>query len=403
MARTYEIGKIGEIADRVRLKLKHEDVLITENYSVKSSIFSQPAEFTLRLGHGKVAAELIKRYQPGTHFELLIGDVPQFTGVIDDPSADDNVGGTEFTLRGRDASAPLHDDHIDSERRFKSDTYLDLFKFQLEAVGLGDRTVATSNRANRKIKGGVPIRELAPVIRTVEEILTGASGKSAGGSAGIVHQEIMAHLDERRYEFLQRYFQLVALFMWADANGNFVLSEPNVNQQPTSSIIRRVGMSRQETNVTSAYWQNFTHNRYTFYEVYGRGAGGKNSHAKAIGRYVDEEMKAWGFVKRKVRRSQNAKTHEQANFLARRLCAEDRRNGSQLKYTVAGHTTPFTGGNQRAVWIPDTVHVIDDDIFDIHDTMYLTDCTYAGSASGTTTELIFQRKEDQIWAQPGES
>jgi prophage tail gpP-like protein len=393
MAKTFEIGKIGSIDDRVRLRLLFEDILIAESYTVTCSLFHQPASFEMRVGHGGVAAELIKRYPPGSSFELFVGGVPQFTGVLDDPSADDSPGGTEVTFRGRDASAPLHDDHIDSERTFKDDTYLSLVKKQLAAVGLGDRTIATSNRANRKVKGGVPIQETVPVSRTVEEILTHASG-----SVGVVHQQISARLNEHRYEFLNRYLQLVGLFLWAGADGNFILSEPHTQQVPTSSILRRKGMSREETNVTRAGWQNYTSHRFSRYEVYGRGAGKKNGHPKALGTYDDVEMLNWGFAKRKVVRAKNARTKDQATFLARRMCAEDRRNGSNLRYTVAGHTTPFTGGHQRAVWIPDTIHVISDELFGIEALMYLTDCTYRGSNAGTSTELVFQRPEDQVWA-----
>lgn len=393
---TFKAGRIGEIADRVRLKLHHEDVLIAEQYEVSCSLFRQPATFSITVGHAGTAAQLIKKYPVGSPFQLFIGDVPQFTGVLDDPSAESTTNGTSVTFRGRDASAPLHDDHIDSERTFKDDTYLSLAKKQLEAVGLGDRAIATSNRANRKVKGGVPIQELSAPARTVEQILT-----HAAGAPGVIHQQIQARLNEKRYEFLLRYLQLAGLFFWAAADGSFVLSEPNTKQAPVSSILRRVGMSRNETNVISGAWQDYTSNRFSKYEVYGRGTGGKNGHAKALGEYIDDEMTARGFVKRKIWRSQNARTKEQATFLARRMCAEDRRNGSNLRYTVAGHTTPFTGGGQRAVWTPDTIVRIDDEIFGVHEPMYLTDCTYRCSSSGTTTDIVLQSPNDQVYG-PGE-
>jgi prophage tail gpP-like protein len=396
MARTFEIGNIGEIDDRVRLKLNGQDVLIAESYEVRTSLFQQPAEFSLHLGHSGVAKEILRRYPPNTPFELLIGTVPQFTGVIDDPGADSTVGGTSVTFRGRDASAPLHDDHIDAEKTYKDATYMSLAKKQLEAVGLGARTIAGSNLANRRVKGGVPIQELSPLPRDHEQLLTGAS---SGGAIGVVHQQIQSRINERRHEFLSRYLQLVGLFFWASADGNFVLSEPNCKQAPTSSILRRVGMSREETNVTSASLQNNTRDRFSVYNVYGRSHGGKNGHPKALGLWVDDEMTNWGFTKSKTWRSQNAKTREQAEFIARRMAAEDRRRGWQLRYTVAGHTTPFTSGTQRAVWIPDTIHKIYDDIIGINDLLFLTDCTYKGSGSGITTDLVFQRPIDQVWAQ----
>lgn len=390
---TYELGKIGEGADRVRLKINGTDVLIAEQYEVTCSLFNQPASFSITVGDANTARTIIERYQPGMPFQLLIGDVPQFTGVLDDPSAEGSIGGTRVTLRGRDASAPLHDDHVSAEQSFTDPTYVSLVRKQLDAVGLEGRTIQTSNRANRRIRAGVPINELAGPARSPVEILTHATG-----TPGVTHQEIRCRMHERRWEFLMRYLQLAALFLWTTADGQFVLSEPNVKQSPTSTILHRPNMSRLETNIISWSWQNKTQHRYSEYVIYGRATGGKNGHAKALGSYVDTEMQGLGFTKRKVIRATNARTKEQAMFLARRMCAEDRRNGSQLSYVVAGHTNPFVGGNQRAVWTPDTIHTINDAVVGVFEPMYLTDCTYRGSSQGTTTTLVFQRPADQIWS-----
>src|SRR6266571_492908 len=134
----FSPNTIGELDDRVRLVLNGNEVLIAETWDVKCSIFTQPAAFSLRLGHGGTVAELIKRYPPRTPFQLYIGKSQQQSGRTDARGAEDSAGGSEFTVRGRDTLAPLHDDLIADESVFNEPTYVDLVKKQLKEVGLGD-------------------------------------------------------------------------------------------------------------------------------------------------------------------------------------------------------------------------------------------------------------------------
>lgn len=393
------IEETGDIDDRVRLVLGSDDVHIAESYEVRIGVFNQPTSFSLRLGNADTAAKIIQRYPPKSPFQLYIGDVRQQTGELDGPSSK-GTGGTNVTVKGRDMLARLHDDHISDERSFKDATYIGLAQKQLEAVGLGDIPIAGTNRANRQIRAGIRLVELAPG-RTVDQILTEA-GSSAGGTGEttIIHQEILARLNERRYEFLLRHLQLAGLFFWAAADGTFVLSEPNANQRPMGAIIRRLGQSRLETNIIDHDWQNDTTHRFTEYSVYGHGGGKKGGHAKALGVFVDDEMFSWGFQKKKVWHAQNARTQAQGEFLARRMAAEDRRNGWQLKYTMSGHTTASLGGGERAVWTPDTVVRVIDEILGIDAEMYVAECLYRRNPQ-TTTDITLLRIPDLVFG-PGE-
>lgn len=388
-------AETGEVDDRVRIRLgADDDVRICESYDVRVGVFNQPTQFTIQLGHADIAANLINRWPPNTSFELYIGDVLQQTGKTDGPACR-GAGGTRVTIKGRDALAPLHDDHIADERTFKDDTYISLAKKQLEAVGLGGTPIRGSNLANRQIRSGVKLVELSTG-RTGDQIVTQAAAPPGSkGESTLIHQQIQARLNERRYEFLLRYLQLAGLFFWAAADGTFVLSGPNGSQKPMGSIIRHVGQSRLETNVVDHDFSNDTTHRFSEYSVYGRGSGGKNGHAKALGTFVDDEMFNWGFTKKKIWRSQNARTKEQAEFLARRMAAEDRRNGWQLKYTMSGHTTPFTGG-ARAVWTPDTIVRVQDEILGIEGYFYISECQYRRSPA-TTTEITLLRPVDLIF------
>lgn len=391
----FDPQAIGERDDAVRLVLHGDTVVIAESYDVRSSILTQPAAWTIRTGWSKVAAALLSKYKPNDPFQLYVGGKLQQTGYLDGVSADGSAGGSTVTFSGRDALAKLADDHLDSERTFQDDTYLSLVLKQLNAVGLDDRMVTGSNRANLKIKSGVPISYLVPTPpRSVEQIVTGASSNTAG--SGIQHMQIQGRIGEQRFTFLKRYLNLAGLFLWAAVDGSFILSEPDARQKPMSSILRKVGQASNSVNVISCSYNNRTEHRYSLYEVYGRGAGRKAGHVKAKGVYEDAEMKALGFTKRRIIRSQNAKTTEQAMFLARRMCAEDRRAGWQLKYKMSGHTTPFTSGGQACVWAPDTTVYVKDDILGIEGVFYVTDVAFSRGPQ-SETEIDLMRPEDLVF------
>jgi len=410
MPTTFTDRSIGERDDRVEVRLGDQTVIIAESYSVKCEILTQPAAWSIRIGHGGAAAELLRRFPPNTPFELRIGGNPQQTGNVDAVTADEAPGGTEVSIRGRDSLAPLHDDLIDAERAFNTDTYTALVLRQLDEVGLGDRVLFTTNRANREIKGGVKFTELEPV-KTVEQIRLEAGGGPSGAD-GVRHVQVQAHLGERRYEFLMRYLGMAGLFLWATADGSFVLSEPNANQKACAAIIRKLtsqGLLSQfadkngkitdtVTTKVSAF-ANATEHRFARYRVYGHGAGKKGGHPKAFGEFLDTEMQDLGFKKSKTVHSPNIRTKEQAEFTARRIAAEDRRQGFTLRYVVSGHSCPV-GGGQRMVWTPDTVVTIDDDILNVHEDMYLEGCEYRRGPQ-TETELTFVRRKDLVFG-PGE-
>lgn len=394
MPTLFEDRTIGADPDRVKLVLGNEEVLIAESYAVHCGILTQPASWSMRIGWSKTSAALLKRYPPNTPFQLFIGDNLQQTGNLDSPGVEESSGATTFTVRGRDSLAPLHDDLVNAERSFDTEKYIDLVQKQLQEVGLGDRVIVASNRANRIVKAGVPIIELEPV-KTVAEIRLEAGGVSSGPGA-IKHVQVQARLGERRFEFLMRYLSMGGLFLWAAADGGFVLSEPNSKQEVAASIIRKVtGQTRNDVTVKSAMFSNSTEHRYRRYAVYGRGVGRKGGHLKALGLFEDTEMADWGFVKTKTIRSTTIRTEEQAQFVARKMAAEDRRNGYQLKYVVSGHTVP-TNGTQRMVWTPDTVIRVRDELLNINDDMYLESCEYRRSPH-TETELTLMRRQDLVF------
>jgi prophage tail gpP-like protein len=109
-------------------------------------------------------------------------------------------------------------------------------------------------------------------------------------------------------------------------------------------------------------------------------------------------MTSYGFQNARVVTDEDCKSNAEAEYIARRTCAEERRAGWQLVYTVSGHTYPSQfAKNSFGVWVPDTVCRVDDDELDIHGNFYVESVTYRRSPE-TTTELTLMRPQDLVFA-----
>ncbi|WP_394847406.1 hypothetical protein LZC95_08065 [Pendulispora brunnea] len=400
----------GGIDDRVRLELGGQEIVVAESYEVRAGILSQPAAFSIRLGHGSVIAQLIKRYPPKTPFKLYIGDVQQQTGETDGFRAEGTSGATQLTIRGRDSLAPLHDSYVENEKSYLDSTFSELVRSALRDVGLDPARLQTSARADRSIRAGVPIKELSEP-RTVDQIALSPEGGTAPAGQTNFAASIQTKLGERWYDFVRRYLDRGGLFLWSGVDGGYILSQPNAHQKPVYRIIRRRGQHDNGVNVTYAEYANETTHRHSTVVVYGRGGGRKYGRTKAKGAFVDDEMfngfrqhaeaaggpDETGYRRAIVLRDNNVGTVGQAEFLALRKLAEERRAGWSVVYKLAGHTTPTIQGGGRAVWTFDSIVEVDDDEFALHGTYYIESVEYARGSDGTTTTVRLMRPEDLIF------
>lgn len=386
----------GGIDDRVRLELGGQEVLIAESYEVSASILSQPARFSLRLGHGDVAKKIIQAYPVNTPFRLSIGNVLQQSGRTDGYHLDQSVGATEVTIFGRDALAPVHDGEVEAEMSFTDDTYASLVRKALDAVGLNGAALKASADADRKLRTGVPVESHAQPTTDPSAL-----------AVGRVQRAIQCRIGEPWFHFVRRYLDRAGLFLWGAADGSAILSAPNINQAPAYRILRRRGQTRNDVNVTRASLVADYSKRHTTITVYARSGGRKYGRAKAEGAVVDEEMVndpiqnangEWVSVGIKNRnrsaRDANVHTVEQAEFLANRLLAEERRESWRLEYTLAGHTTPsLVNGGGRAVWTPDTLVEVVDDEFGLNDTYWIESVEHRRAPQTETTIRLLRRKD----------
>jgi prophage tail gpP-like protein len=372
--------------DEVTLRLNGEELRIWESYEIRQSILTQPSTFTMRLGWGDVVRDLFAKVRPNTKVQLLINGTLQQTGTIDGFEASGEVGATELTVHGRDALAPLHDAFVRADLSLRDITYFDLVdKALLETVP--DALLFGSNEANRRATTGVGVKQ--------------SSDPDVTNTTGPTQKILQAKIGERYYEFIKRQLDRAGAFLWAAADGSFILSTPNPNQQPVYRIVRQRGSDRDTVNVLGARYRNTTEMRYTEAIIYGRGGGRISGAVKAKGSFLDEEMIAYGYKRPLVLRDTNVTNAEQGAFYARRKLAETRRQGWNLTYTVQGHSVASLQDGRRATWSVDTIVDVQDDEFGIFGPHYIEAVSFRRGSNGTSTELVLMRPEDLIFGGEG--
>lgn len=372
----------GTLDDRVRLYLAGHEIPITISYEVQRAVLTQPSTFSARLGWGGVTKNLLSVLVPGTPFELKINDALMFTGVLDKRGASGDTGATTLAIYGRDSLAPLHDAFITEEKDYSDYTYADLVDAALQVTIDRSYAVVYSNAANRKLTTGVgiPSDPDAPSQQTKK-----------------AKRALKSHIGERWYEFVKRELDRAGLFLWAGADGNYILSAPKTDQAPAYRILRRRGETRNAVSVTSASFNDDTVGRYTEAVLFGGGGGRKLGHAKIKGTQTDAEMVSYGFKRPLVIRDAHVSTPEQAEFFARRKLAETRRAGWALSYTVSGHTIPsLLDSGARATWCPDTMVNVQDEEFGIEGDFYIEKVVYRRSPA-TTCDLTLSRPADLVF------
>lgn len=396
---------IGDLDDRVRLVLGADEIVIAESWDVQEGILSQPCSWSIRLGWGDVARDILARYKKRDPFKLFVGGALQASGRIDAIGAQQPPGsGMTVTIRGRDALAPLQDAFVRETKKIPDISYRNLVLEALHAAkidtGPGDSRLVSTNAANRNVKTGVQVQTVT--IRTADEFI--ALPGSGTLSVGTVQKEIEAKLNETWHAFVRRYTDRAGLFLWATADGGFFLGSPSIQQGPTYRLVRRRGQPVQQgANVVGVDFEDDATHRHSEAIIYGRGGGRKHGRSKSKGGFIDSEMAALGYDQAIVYRDVQVQDGAEAAFFARRRLSEERRNGYRLEYTIAGHRLPRYGSAQeRAVVTVDTVIDVQDEELGIAGTFYI-ETVRRQRAPQTTTTMRLMRTEDLLFGEPGQA
>ena len=88
----------------------------------------------------------------------------------------------------------------------------------------------------------------------------------------------------------------------------------------------------------------------------------------------------------------------QAEYLARRKAAEDRRNGWELTYTLRGHTWPLIGEEGKSgILAIDTVFEVFDEEYEISGLFWCAQVTHRDEGQGKRTEITLMRPADLLY------
>lgn len=387
-------GFVGSIDDRVRIQLgRHttavhedgtgvsiwEDVKIAEAYEVTYGIFTQPAAFAITLGFDGNAKDIIEKYPPRTPFRLFVGTRLVQQGLTDGWAV--GLSHATVRLRGRDRLQQVHDNEGAAEKSYKDATYKSLVESALRDGGIKDPVVVVTNAANRlaiaRGKNGIASTESGPKRST---------------------RPATIHIGETYFDFIKRHLDRAGLFLFAAADGTFILASPDGKQQASYVAVHAPSIVGRYGSVEDGDYSFETTGRSSETIVYARGGGKKFGNVKAKGAYEDEEMIGLGYERINVIRDHTAANNAQAEALARRRIAEQRRRAWQLNIIVTGHTTVAPDGFSPTVWTPDTMVRFKSEQLGLDQDLYVESVTYQRDmGSGTKTRMRLMRPEDLVF------
>lgn len=378
------------VNDQVIVRLGGEEIVANEGYEVHTGVFTQPSRFAMRTGHGGVLKELIKKYPPGTPFELLVNGQTQFAGRVDGRRASSR---STLILNGRGKLGQLIGVTAQADKVYTHATYLELVQAILKDAGVTTVTVIDDPTTDRKKKTGAP--------HVATDVQTRTKKKS---KFYVVHPP-QIKVGEDYYGFLKQHLDRAGLFLVDTAvSDQLVLTEPDGKQQPLYRIhvppSLDVGLHEESGTVVDFDWTDDTAERMSEYVVYGRGGGGISGRSKTRASFEDEEMLAYGIHRPCGLKDLHCSSGDAAEFLARRKIALGRRRGWSLTYTLVGHVVPdIETGQKDLVWARDTVaHVVDEELgFD--ENMWIENVSFIGDAASTRTVIHLMRKQDLLFGE----
>jgi prophage tail gpP-like protein len=431
-------------ADKIELLVDGRELLVAQEYDVQLNFFKTPNTFSLTVASNKTTLDLMRLVRPGMKFSLRVNGVTVFCGFIDGYESLGS-GGTTLTISGRDAMSQLVRAHVEAERSFSHATYLDLAEAAVKASGIAEATIFSDVASQRAAVTGTPIVETTHKQSLKLRDAAGKQGSTlevkavtADGSAydvvavrqgrtevsTVVNQTInrvTGYKTERpiKWDAGETYFAAfkkegdragVFLRAGVDPTGKdpfvFLLSAPDPNQRAKFNLLNTRDPDRDAANVVLCERQGGRYvmtGRHSKYVVLGQAGGGKDGRKQVRGEFVDEEALAGLPMPASfVRKDNQAKSTRQANFMARKACAEARRANRTFPYRIKGsHSLPLAENpRERGLPMPDVVVYLRDDEIGVDGDMWVESVRFHKSVGdGTYTDLMLLDPTDLVFGE----
>ena len=425
--------------DRVELVLAGETILIAKEYDVSIAFLQVPNAGSIVIGSGATAIDLMRRYPKNTPFALRVNGITQFMGRTDGFRRR-RGDATELEIMFRDSLRDLVTDEIQHDRSFNNATFEELTRKAFEGAGYEGIALTYDAAAHRRAVTGVPQFESYQVKTTVTSAPVGEQFNglkivplTPDGSAydvanvrtGVTVVSTLSDETRKRctgfkaekpiewkagqsyYAALNKDLSRGGIFLRAgvDPEGQdpnvFLLGAPNAAQPPLFGMARLLDRDppKNIVSVQPPQIDDSAVGRHAYYIVRGRTGGGKDGKQQIEATFIDEDMVARGYRTHRVIVDDNAKTRKQAEYMARKACAEARRMGRVFTYTVPRrHSLPLLSApSRRAIPAPDVVVSLIDEEHGLEGDFWIERVRFRGSANGgTSTEVTLMVPDDLV-------
>jgi hypothetical protein len=429
--------------DTVDLLLNGKEVLSAKEYDVQIGYFTTPSAFSMTIGSGKTTLDLLRSAPPASLFALRVNEVVQFVGYTD---GFDRIGGgaTEVSISGRDITAQLVRDHIEHDRSFTNATFEQLARAAILGAGISEPTIFFDPASQRAAVTGTPVvsttkkqtqvvrgtagqqgtaLELQPItadgsafdvvavrqgVTTVSTVLNQTINRITGYKA---EKPIKWDAGETWFSAWKKDADRGGIFLRAgvDPQGRkpavFLLGAPDGNQPARIWLLntRRENTPDNAVLVVPGGTRYVMTGRHSEYVVLGQAGGGKDGRKAVVGRFLDEEALAGlPFPAKRVEKDPQVKNTRQANFRARRACAQERRENRHFVYRILGrHTAPLIDNpSARCIPAPDIVAHLRDDEIGANGPMWVSSVRHHKSVKdGTFTEVTLIDPTDLVFGE----
>lgn len=406
--------------DTIVLQLRDENNVVTaeidrfDSYSFNSHFLVPTDAFSFSIGDEAVLRSIVDGLFVGQRVSLVINGLKQADGYIDrfhiTTSRD---AGTRLMVEGRDRLSPLVDANIDPRRyRFSAQSTLeDILVAVLGDFGWTRDHILIDNDANKNAITG-----------SLRGTATTKKGKPL--KSFLAHQ-LKPYPQEGAFAFLARLSQRFGLWIWVSSDGDDVIvAEPDFEQEAGWPIIHKLSDTSRNNVISSDVMVNGG-NQPTVIIATGFGGGGEINRAgmkvamvneltglnelgierpeviAELARHPDAllinqraslgSLLVNGGIVGNLSRAKframylhddESKTTEQLENYVRREMALKQREGVNAHYTFEGHTI------NGAPWCVDTLVKVDDDVSNMHTTMWVLSRTFEKSRSqGTRTQV----------------
>ena len=427
--------------DLVELVLAGETVRTSKEYDVSIAFLQACNAFSMTIGSGATAIDLMRRYPKRTPFALRINGITQFMGYTDGFRRRRGEA-TELEIFGRDALADLVSDEIQHDRSWNNATFEELARAAFAGAGYEGISLSYDAAAHRQAVTGAPQFEPYKVKqtitsgpvgdgRTVQEIVPltpdGSAYDVANVRTGVTTVETEVTITRQRctgfkaekpiewkagtsyYSALNKDLSRGGIFLRAgvDPEGQdpnvFLLGAPNAAQPPLFGIARLLDRDPPQNiiSVQPPMIDDSGVGRHAYYTVRSRTGGGKDGKQQIEATFTDEDMVARGYRTHKVIVDEQCKTRKQAEYMARKACAEARRMNRVFTYTVPRrHSLPLLSApSRRAIPTPDVCASLIDEEHGLEGDFWIERVRFRAGPGGTFTDLTLMVPDDLVFGE----